>query len=264
MASIRTSPSGGAKNIILCCDCEGTRDQLERLWRTIDRAGAAANFFFVGETARTYPELIRAIARTHQSETHTMRHENLRHLGKEQQRQTILEGRRAVEDVIGRPTRGFRAPFHACNRRTLEILNEENFVFDASRLYYYYPMGKVAEVKPTWFREWMPLYEKLGITPRGAFGWFRTLVRLRRTCVLPAHPHYSGMNDAMASAFEEFLVWASQEAGAVFWPIDKWLWARRGIAPPAWVSPLGPDIAPQASASCFAQPASAERNPAQP
>jgi peptidoglycan/xylan/chitin deacetylase (PgdA/CDA1 family) len=233
---------GKERHILLCCDCEGTREQLHRLWQAIERVGVAANFFFVGDTAREEPELVREIARCHQVESHTMHHDNLRRLDKAAQRRTILDGRRSVEEVIGRPTRGFRAPYHAYNRQTVEILNEEGFVFDASRLYYFYPMGRVHEVKPTWFREWMPLYGQLGITPRAAFGFFRSLVRLRRVSVLPAHPHYSGLNDTLASAFEEFLRWA-KDRGAIFWPIDKWLYATRGVALPEWVSPRGPAIA---------------------
>ncbi len=114
------------KHILLCCDCEGTREQLERLVGALERVGVAATFFFVGDTARDYPDLVRRVAATQQVESHTMHHENLRGLSKEDQRRAIVEGRRAVEDVIGRPTRGFRAPYHALNRRTIEILRSQS------------------------------------------------------------------------------------------------------------------------------------------
>jgi hypothetical protein len=230
----------GRPHIILCCDCEGTRAELERMWRVIERAGVAANFFFVGETARAFPDLVREIASGQQAESHTMHHENLRKLDKTAQRRAILDGRHAVEDVIQRPTRGFRAPYHCLDRKTVELLNEHRFVFDASRLYYrYLSLGRVHEIVPTWFREWMPTYGKLGIRPRTAFGIFRALVRWRRLCVLPAHPQYSGMSEGMARGFAEFLSWA-KDLGAEFWPIDKWLHVTRGVALPDWVSPLGP------------------------
>lgn len=229
------------KHVILCCDCEGTYEQLSRMYEAIESAGIAANFFFVGDTARAYPELVQQIASRHQSESHTMTHANLRSLDFEGQRREILDGKQAVEEVIGRPTRGFRAPFHKYNADTVRVLNENGFVFDASRLYYFHDMKQVHEVKPTWFREWMPLYGKLGISPRGAFNIFRTLVKLRRVTVLPAHPHYAGMNAELAREFESFLKWAVDQ-GAVFWPIDKWLLQRDAVPLPGWVSPLGPEV----------------------
>ena len=226
-------------HIILCCDCEGTWEQLHRLWEPIAETGVAANFFFVGDTAREFPQLVQEIARTQQVESHTMHHANLRKLSKADQECEILEGRSAVEAVIGRPTRGFRAPFHAYNKHTVEILNEQGFVFDASRLYYFHDMRNVAEVKPTWFREWMPLYHWLMVSPRSAFGFFSVLASSRHLTVLPAHPQYSGMNATMSREFHRFLKWAVA-SDFVFWPIDKWLQVRDQIAPPQWVSPLGP------------------------
>lgn len=227
------------RHIILCCDCEGTLRQNERLVGAIERAGIAANFFYVGETALMEPELVREVATRHQVESHTMTHARLRRLTKAGQRQEILDGKAAVEGIIQRPTRGFRAPCHGLNRDTVAVLNEEGFTFDASRLYFRYDMGGVEEIEPTWFREWMPLYGMLGLSPDTCFGVFRFLVRRCRLAVLPAHPHYAGMSDAMARAFEDFLKW-SVDQGAVFWPIDHWLHTTRNVPMPEWISPLGP------------------------
>lgn len=229
------------RHVILCCDCEGTRDQLTRLWEAIESVGVAANFFFVGETARAIPDLVQTISSKHQSESHTMTHRNLRRLSVDEQRWEILQGRKAIEEVIGRPTRGFRAPFHAYNPDTVRVLNEAGFVFDCSRLYYYYDMGGLKEIHPTWFREYMPLYEMLRISPRRALHIFRALVKMRRVTVLPAHPQYAGVSMEFAREFEAFLRWAVQE-GALFWPIDKWLLQRDHVPLPQWVSPLGPDV----------------------
>lgn len=230
------------KHIILCCDCEGTRRQLERMANVIDRVGVAANYFFVGETAKEFPDLVRDIASRHQSESHTMDHLNLRKNPKEVQRRTIMMGKETVERTIGRPTRGFRAPYHAINRQTIEILNEEGFVFDASGLYYRYDTKGVEELVPTWFREWMPLYETLGLSPHRTFGIFRQLVKWRRVTLLPAHPHYSGLDERLAAGFEEFLRWAVEDQEAVFWPIDLWLHVTRNVELPQWVAPFGQEV----------------------
>lgn len=142
-----------------------------------------------------------------------------------------MDGKAAVEDVIGRPTRGFRAPMHHLNRHTVRILNEEGFVFDASRLYFRYDMGAVHEIDPTWFREWMPLYETLRLRPRTAFGWFRALTQMRTLSVLPVHPQYSGKNRDLALGLRWFIKDA-QSRGVRFWSINDWLAETRAVARP--------------------------------
>lgn len=232
-------------DIILCCDCEGTPAELDRMFRAIERAAVPANFFFVGETVLEQTALVREIASLHQAESHTLRHWNLRRLDKERQRRQIMDGKAVVEDAIGRPTRGFRAPFHAINLATVEILVEEGFTYDASGLYYRYDFGPVIELTPAWFREWMPLYGALRLDPNRTFGIFRWLCRRaarrggRVPVVLPAHPQYSGLDDRLAAGFEGFLRWA-RDGGARFWPIDAWLEHRHGVAHPAWRAPRDP------------------------
>lgn len=210
------------RNIILCCDCEGTERELTRIFNVLTECGVDANFFFVGETVKAFPQLVRDIASRFQTESHTMTHPNLRTLSRARQRSEILGGKHCVEDCIQRPTHGFRAPMHHVNRDTVRILNEEKFLFDASRLYFRYDMGNVIEIDPTWFREWMPLYETLGLKPRTAFGLFRFLSRHRNLSVLPVHPQYSGKNDALAAGFRWFLNDAKAR-GVRFWRIDDWI-----------------------------------------
>lgn len=209
-------------HVILCCDCEGTQQQLSRIYRAIELASIDANFFWVGDTARGLAPLVREISTRHQAETHTNTHPNLRKLTHKQQRAEILDGKKAVEDCIGRATHGFRAPMHCVNRDTVRILNEEGFVFDASRLYFRYDMGRVIEIDPTWFREWMPLYETLGIKPRTAFEIFRMWTRVKRVSVLPIHPHYAGKSPELAKAFLWFMKDATAR-GVRFWKINDWL-----------------------------------------
>ncbi|MCC6548285.1 polysaccharide deacetylase family protein [Candidatus Sumerlaeota bacterium] len=213
------------RNIILCCDCEGTERELARIFKVLSDCKVDANFFFVGETVKAFPKLVRDIAAQFQAESHTMTHPNLRTLSYARQKSEITGGRKCVEDCIQRPTHGFRAPMHHMNRDTVRILNEENFLFDASRLYFRYDMGKVVEIDPTWFREWMPLYEQLGLKPRTAFGWFRLLSRCRSLCVLPVHPQYSGKNAALADGLRWFINDA-KASGARFWRIDDWIAAK--------------------------------------
>ncbi|MBN1478101.1 polysaccharide deacetylase family protein, partial [Candidatus Sumerlaeota bacterium] len=217
-----------SRTIILCADCEGTHRQLADVVECIDRLGIAVNFFFVGETARSNPEIVRHVAERHQVESHTMTHTPLRGLQPEAQHREIMEGKDQVEQIIGRPTHGFRAPCHAIDRRTVTILNDEGFIFDVSGLYYRYHMGNVIEIRPTWFREWMPLYGRLGITPRFAMRLFRLLFRLFNPLVIPLHPHYTALDSRHLRAFEEFVQWA-YDRGGEFVLIRDWL-AQRDMA----------------------------------
>lgn len=217
------------KSIILCADCEGTHRQLADVADLIERLDIATNFFFVGETARSNPEIVRHMAERHQIESHTMTHTPLRGLQPEAQHREIMEGKDQVEQIIGRPTHGFRAPCHAIDKHTLQILNDEGFIFDASGLYYrWLDWGGVVSVRPSWFREWMPLYGKLGMTPRFALRIFRWLFKRRDPLVIPVHPHYTALTPAHLEAFSEFVQWA-RDNGGEFVLIRDWL-AQRDLA----------------------------------
>ena len=89
-------------------------------------------------------------------------------------------------------------------------------------------MGDLVEIRPTWFREWMPLYGYLGITPRFALRIFRFLLRRFNPLVIPLHPHYTALGPKHIEAFEEFVLWARDQGGE-FVLIRDWL-AERELA----------------------------------
>lgn len=214
--------SSMAKQILLCADCEGTPDQLERIWEVILRQGIKVNFFFTGQTALENKDLLLEISRIQNVDSHTFSHANLRSLSKAGQRSEIFRGKDIVESIIGRKTIGFRAPYHAINRDTVDLLNEEGFVYDVSVLYYRYWMRNVIEIPPSWFREWMELYDRLHLNP--GFGWniIKGLLHLFEPLVIPLHPQYSGKDKHFAAAFEEFICYALSR-GAQFFSIPDYL-----------------------------------------
>lgn len=210
------------KKIIVCVDCEGDSTQLKRVWDVIQKQQIKVNFFFVGETAIQNKSVVREIAETQNIDSHTMTHSNLRKMPKENQRIEILSGKEAVEDIIGKPTYGFRAPFHAINQDTVNILNEEHFIYDLSGLYYRYDMKNVIELRPNWFREWTGLYEMLKISPHTAWKIPRILYKLCNPLIIPVHPHYSGRDAAFVKALEDFLIFAKNDS-AQFYHIPEYL-----------------------------------------
>lgn len=211
-----------AKTIIVCVDCEGEHNQIVRIWEIFQKHRIHVNFFFVGKTAQENRTLVKEIAEVQQVDTHTYSHADLRKLPKEKQREEIMRGKRVVEEIIERETYGFRAPYHAINRATVEILNEEKFIYDASVLYYRHNMRDVIEVYPCWFREWTGLFEWLRLSPRFPWKIIKLLFRLFNPLVIPVHPHYAGRDARFAAVMEDFLVFA-KERSAQFLSIPEYL-----------------------------------------
>ena len=199
------------KIIMICADCEGDHHQIERIFNAFQEQKIKGNFFFVGKTAEENKSLVKEIAQIHNVDSHTYRHANLRKFSKENQREEILHGKHVVEEIIERPTYGFRAPYHAINRDTVEILNEEKFIYDASVLYYRYNMKNVIEIYPSWFREWTGLYEFLHLSPRLNWKFTKLLFKLLNPLVIAVHPHYSGRNEVHTAAMVEFLTYAKEQ-----------------------------------------------------
>jgi peptidoglycan/xylan/chitin deacetylase (PgdA/CDA1 family) len=220
------------KVILICADCEGTHQQIVRIFNAFQNQGIKVNFFFVGETAEENKSLVKEIALFHNVDSHTYNHANLRKLSKEEQRREILRGKHVVEEIVEKPTYGFRAPYHAINRATVEILNEEKFVYDASVLYYRYNMRNVVEIHPSWFREWTGLYEFLHISPRLNWKFMKLLFKFLNPLVLAIHPHYSGRNDVHAQAMIEFLDYAREQRTRIL-TIPEYLNEKKpGLFPP--------------------------------
>lgn len=211
-----------AKNIILCVDCEGEHHQITRIWEIFQKQQIKVNFFFVGKTAQENRTLVKEIAQVQQIDSHTYSHADLRKLTKEKQREEILRGKHVVEEIIEKETYGFRAPYHAINRATVDILNEEGFIYDASVLYYRYNMRNVIEVYPCWFREWTGLFEWLRLSPGFSWNIIKVLFRLFELLVIPVHPHYSGRDKRFAAVMEDFLLFA-KEHSARFLNVPEYL-----------------------------------------
>jgi len=89
-------------------DPVGTRRVLDLL----SEFGARATFFLIGDRARKYPELAREIrARGHAIGNHSPDHRYRTYFsGRKKLAAWIAEGERAITEVIGEPTIGFRPP----------------------------------------------------------------------------------------------------------------------------------------------------------
>jgi polysaccharide deacetylase family protein (PEP-CTERM system associated) len=100
------------------------------------RFNAQATFFIVGEIARSNAALVRAIHRAgHEVASHGWDHHRVLSMTPASFREDIRRSKDALQDVIGEPVRGYRAPTFSVMRQTawaLDVLAEEEMLYDSS------------------------------------------------------------------------------------------------------------------------------------
>ena len=110
--------------------------QTHRLLDLCDRTRTRATFFVLGWVAERQPRLVREIAaRGHEIACHGYGHELIYAIGPERFRADVQRARSVIEDAVGGPVEGYRAPSFSITERSLwalEILAEEGFRFDSS------------------------------------------------------------------------------------------------------------------------------------
>jgi len=112
---------------------EGNTD---RLLAMLERYGRPATFFCLGQVAREYPGLIKRIHHAgHEIASHGQAHELAYSQTPAQFRADVLESKERLEDLVGRPVVGYRAPSWSITTRNLwalEVLEELGFAYDSS------------------------------------------------------------------------------------------------------------------------------------
>jgi len=109
-----------------------------RLLELFAAAGARATFFFLGEVAEQFPALVRQVAGAgHEIGSHGYRHHPVPALLRQEFRDDVARSLRLLEDLTGRPVRGYRAPYFSIKadvRWPLETLSELGVGYDSSVL----------------------------------------------------------------------------------------------------------------------------------
>lgn len=110
----------------------------EHLLDRLARRSATATFFALGWLAERYPSLIRTIAASgHEIACLGYAHELVASQTTEQFRQDIQRAKHLLEDAIGQPVVGFRAPSFSITADTswaLSVVAECGFLYDSSVL----------------------------------------------------------------------------------------------------------------------------------
>lgn len=124
---------------------------VDQLLGLMARYGVRGTFFTVGWVADRQPEMLRRIhAAGHELASHTYDHRRITHQTPEHFRQSLRRTKRSIEDLVGAPVDGFRAPSYSIVPGTewaLDVLIEEGHRYDSSlfpvrRRGYGYPGGK--------------------------------------------------------------------------------------------------------------------------
>lgn len=83
-----------------------------KILNILERYGARATFFCVGQNAKRYPTLVRELVdRGHDIGSHSMSHPDMHRLSRKTLRTEVLDCHHVLEDLIGRRVRYFRAPY---------------------------------------------------------------------------------------------------------------------------------------------------------
>jgi polysaccharide deacetylase family protein (PEP-CTERM system associated) len=109
---------------------------LERLIALLDAANVRATFFVLGVVAERFPELVADLDRAgHEIACRSHRHRFIYQQSRDEFRDDLKRSRDAIASAIGRPPRGFRAPYFSIRQDSLwalDILGEEGFAYDSS------------------------------------------------------------------------------------------------------------------------------------
>jgi polysaccharide deacetylase family protein (PEP-CTERM system associated) len=114
------------------CELRVERNTM-RMLEILDRANARATFFVLGWVAEKCPQLVRAIAAAgHEVASHGYEHRLVYTLTPSEFRADILRSKGYLEDLTGRPIRGYRAPCFSITDWAIPILQEAGFGYDSS------------------------------------------------------------------------------------------------------------------------------------
>lgn len=109
---------------------------MERLAGLMRAHRARATLFVLGEVAAAHPALMRRLAaEQHEIACHGDRHDDVCTLTPRQFRADIRRAKAQIEDIVGQPVIGYRAPNFSIGPSeawAYEILSEEGFQYDSS------------------------------------------------------------------------------------------------------------------------------------
>ena len=112
------------------------KDPTDRLLKILDRYNIKGTFFVLGYLAENLPELVKRIFDAgHEIASHGYGHAMVTTLSPQAFREDIRKSKRILEDIVGAPVSGYRAPTFSIMENTswaYEILRQEGFSYSSS------------------------------------------------------------------------------------------------------------------------------------
>ncbi|KPK41820.1 MAG: hypothetical protein AMJ78_04415 [Omnitrophica WOR_2 bacterium SM23_29] len=126
----------GYKDKSIPCNNRIYTRALPRLLELFDSFNIKATFFIVGrdiKNPQNVPILRNLIKQGHEIGNHTMNHiYPFSRLSRAKKKEEILSAQKLAEDNLGYRVKGFRAPGYGIDEESLQILQEEDYVYDSS------------------------------------------------------------------------------------------------------------------------------------
>ena len=111
-------------------------DSTCKVLEILDRREVKGTFFVLGYLARQFPDLVKKIfASGHEIASHGYDHSMITTLSRSAFREDIRKSKQILEDIIGTPIGGYRAPTFSIREETswaYEILQQEGFSYSSS------------------------------------------------------------------------------------------------------------------------------------
>ena len=97
------------------------------------RNSPKATFFILGWIAERLPNLVREIhSRGHEVASHGYLHNLCNQQSHEELKKDLIDSKKLLEDIIGSPVFGYRAPSFAINNDILKIIEDCGYLYDSS------------------------------------------------------------------------------------------------------------------------------------
>lgn len=108
---------------------------LTRLLAFLEQRKLIATLFVIAEDLADPLKralIVAAAERGHEIASHTLTHRHLTRLTHDERRTELVESRQRLEQAVGQPVAGFRAPGFALDRETLRMVAEAGYRYDSS------------------------------------------------------------------------------------------------------------------------------------
>jgi len=112
----------------------GINEGLSLFLEILDDLNVSATFFFVGEVAENFPEVVKEVNKRHEVACHGLYHEVITKLDVTTRYRYVNRNVRIIQEITNRKPLGFRAVNFVTDNNIFSMLDELDFKYDSSVL----------------------------------------------------------------------------------------------------------------------------------